>query len=63
MRWCFPKGDDDVRLVYCFGTLSGEWLDGTSFEGIRFIDRFEVVGDKISRQDVWNDMGEVKAQA
>ena len=68
VRKCYDGFDamqssDDVRLVYCFGTLSGEWLDGTSFEGIRFIDRFEVVGDKIGRQDVWNDMGEVKAHA
>jgi len=26
--------------VYCSGTLIGEWLDQTPFEGIRFIDRF-----------------------
>lgn len=48
-------------LVYCRGTLSGEWLDGTPFENIRFIDRFELVEGKISRQDVWNDIAEVKA--
>ncbi len=33
-----------------------------AFEGIRFIDRFEVTAGKITRQDVWNDIAEVKAQ-
>ena len=49
-------------LVYCHGTLAGVWLDGTPFEGIRFIDRFEVEGGKITKQDVWNDIAEVKAK-
>ena len=47
-------------LVYCFGTLHGEWPDGTPFQGIRFIDRFELSGGRIVRQDVWNDMGEAR---
>ncbi len=47
-------------LVYCFGTLAGEWPDGTAFQGIRFIDRFELSGGLITRQDVWNDMGEAR---
>jgi len=51
---------DDGPIVYCFGSLSGEWLDGTAFESIRFIDRFETSGGKLTRQDVWNDMGEAK---
>ncbi|MDP4990545.1 MAG: tautomerase family protein [Marivita lacus] len=51
-----------VALVYARGTLYGEWMDGTPFEGIRFIDRFEISGGKITRQDVWNDMAEVRAQ-
>ncbi|MCW5773700.1 MAG: DUF4440 domain-containing protein, partial [Rhodospirillaceae bacterium] len=25
--------------VYCYGTLYGEWPDGTPFDSIRFIDR------------------------
>ena len=53
----------DAALVYCRGTLSGEWPDGTAFDGIRFIDRFEVTGGKITKQDVWNDIAEAKAQA
>ncbi|MGB1034547.1 MAG: 4-oxalocrotonate tautomerase, partial [Primorskyibacter sp.] len=47
--------------VYCRGTLSGEWPDGTAFDAIRFIDRFEIVGDKITKQDVWNDIAETRA--
>lgn len=49
-------------LCYCFGTLHGEWPDGTPFAGIRFIDRFELSGGRILRQDVWNDMGEARAR-
>lgn len=49
-----------VAVVYARGTLYGEWIDGSSFDGIRFIDRFEIAGGKIVRQDVWNDMGEVR---
>lgn len=48
-------------VVYARGTLFGQWPDGAAFDGIRFIDRFELVGGKITRQDVWNDMGEVRA--
>ena len=47
---------DHGAIVYCFGTLYGHWLDGSAFEGIRFIDRFEVTEGLISRQDVWNDL-------
>lgn len=54
------QGAGDAAIVYCRGTLSGEWPDGTAFEGIRFIDRFEVTGGKITRQDVWNDIAEVR---
>lgn len=57
------QSDGDAALVYCRGTLAGEWPDGTPFAGIRFIDRFELTGGKITRQDVWNDIAETKAQA
>ncbi|MGB3247439.1 MAG: nuclear transport factor 2 family protein [Sulfitobacter sp.] len=50
-----------AAVVHCHGTLNGEWPDGTAFAGIRFIDRFEIAGGKITRQDVWNDIAEVKA--
>jgi hypothetical protein len=45
-------------VVYCFGTLYGEWLDGSAFEGIRFIDRFAVRGGRLADHKVWNDLGE-----
>ena len=52
---CFGEGG---MIVYCFGTLSGEWPDGTPFFGKRFIDRFEVDGGKLTGQLVWNDLAE-----
>jgi hypothetical protein len=48
----------DITIVYCFGTLFGIWLDGSAFEGIRFIDRFEIRDGLFIRQDVWNDLAE-----
>lgn len=54
-----PSGD---VVVYCLGTLYGEWLDGTPFADIRYIDRFTVTGGKLIRQQVWNDMAEVRSQ-
>jgi 4-oxalocrotonate tautomerase family enzyme len=51
---------DGCAVVYTRGTLRGEWPDGTPFSGIRCIDRFEVTGGKITRQDVWNDIAEVR---
>lgn len=51
-------GGDGVA-VYAFGTLEGEWEDGTAFSGIRFLDRFTVKDGRIVDQRVWNDMGEV----
>jgi hypothetical protein len=50
------SGPNGTAVVYCSGTLSGQWLDHTPFEGIRFIDRFELRAGLIHRQSVWNDM-------
>ncbi|MEZ5729069.1 MAG: nuclear transport factor 2 family protein [Burkholderiaceae bacterium] len=47
-------------IVYCYGTLFGRWLDGTDFEGIRFIDRFAIQGGRITDQQVWNDTAYVR---
>ena len=52
----------DGAVVYVSGTLSGVFHNGDTFEGIRFIDRFEVVDGKIERQDVWNDLGAMLAE-
>lgn len=51
---------DEGPVVYCSGTLNGEWPDGTPFEGIRFIDRFQFSDGLIVCQDVWNDIAEVR---
>lgn len=56
------QGSGEAAIVYCRGTLSGEWPDGTPFDGIRFVDRFEVKEDRITRQDVWNDIAEMRAK-
>ncbi len=56
---CFDEIPIDTgAIVYCFGTLSGAMPDGTRFNGIRFIDRFVVSGDKLIDQQVWNDLAE-----
>ncbi|MFN4310404.1 MAG: DUF4440 domain-containing protein [Ferrovibrio sp.] len=46
----------DHAVVYCHGTLKGEWPDGAPFSGIRFIDRFTVRGGLLVDQMVWNDL-------
>lgn len=58
----WPRFDEswqgDRTVVYCVGKLNGVWLDGTTFSDIRFIDRFEIIDNKLARQDVWNDLSE-----
>lgn len=48
--------DADTTVVFCHGTLAGEWPDGEGFKGVRFIDRFELEQGRLVRQDVWNDL-------
>ena len=50
----------DMTVVFCSGTLQGRWLDGSAFEAIRFIDRFELAQGRILRQEVWNDLAEAR---
>ena len=45
-------------VVYNTGWLYGEWLDGTPFEGNRYVDRYVVKRGKIVRMEVWNDSAE-----
>ena len=59
---CDESWQSDKTVVYCRGMLNGIWLDGSEFKDIRFIDRFEVVKGKLQRQDVWNDLAEIRAQ-
>jgi len=51
---------DAGDVVYAWGTLAGEWPDGTPFAGIRFIDRTVVRDGKLVSQEVWNDLGEAR---
>jgi len=53
---------DDGTAVTCFGSLRGEWPDGTTFDDIRFVDWFLVEAGTIKRQRVWNDLAEVAAK-
>ncbi|MFK7954788.1 MAG: hypothetical protein AB8B96_01740 [Lysobacterales bacterium] len=58
---CFDAlADDGAIIVYCWGTLSGEWLDGVPFSDIRFIDRFVVRDSRFESQKVWNDIADVQ---
>lgn len=53
----------DGRIgVLISGTLYGEWTDGEAYDGIRFVDWFELEDGLIVRQDVWNDTAERIAQ-
>ncbi len=50
--------DTETTVVYCRGTLSGAWPDGSLFRDVRFIDRFEVRNGLLTDQQVWNDLAE-----
>lgn len=54
---------DGTAIVYVLGSLYGQWPDGAAFSGIRFVDRFEIAGGLIRRQEVWNDSGETRLSA
>lgn len=53
---CVDHGDHQV--VYSNGTLYGEWPDGRTFSGNRYLDRYEIRNGKITHMDVWNDSAE-----
>ena len=58
---CFDAlADGGAVVVYCCGTLSGVWPEGTAFSGIRFIDRFVVRDGRLEDQQVWNDLAEAR---
>lgn len=50
--------EGDTTIVYALGRLSGEALDGTAFDSVRFIDRFELRRGRITDHMVWNDLAE-----
>jgi len=51
-------GTPAETTVYQTGHLYGEWLDGTPFEGNRYVDRYVVKNGKITHMEVWNDSAE-----
>jgi hypothetical protein len=51
-------GGEEETIVYQTGTLYGEWPDGTTFEGNRYVDRYVVRRGKIVKMEVWNDSAE-----
>lgn len=61
-RFDEAPGANGETIVYCLGSLYGEWPDGRAFEGIRFIDRFTLRGGKFIDQLVWNDIAEIQAR-
>ena len=50
--------DGDRTIVYVFGTLEGEDVEGQAFASVRFIDRFVLVDGLIRSHMVWNDLAE-----
>ena len=51
-------GTPDETIVYSYGSLYGEWPDGTPFEGNRYVDRYVVSHGLITQMEVWNDSAE-----
>lgn len=60
VRKTFERIDGAGDVVWVSGMLAGTWLDGRTFDQIRYVDRFELKDGLILRQDVWNDMGEYR---
>ena len=51
---------DGTAVVYSLGYMSGIWLDGTEFDRVRYVDRFELRNGLIQKMDVWSDMAEFR---
>ena len=54
--WDVVGKDDGSWVVVSAGTLFGENRQGARFEGVRYVDRITYRGDRIIRQEVWNDL-------
>ena len=48
----------DRTVVYAQGRVDGVFADGTAFEDVRYIDRFEIDGGLIVSKEVWSDMAD-----
>jgi limonene-1,2-epoxide hydrolase len=47
-------------VVYSMGSMAGDWNNGATYSGVRYIDRFEVVDGKITDMNVYSDMAEFR---
>ena len=54
--WDVAGKEDGTSVVVSAGTLFGENIHGSRFAGIRYLDRITYRGDRIIRQEVWNDL-------
>lgn len=50
----------DGGVVFAMGSMAGEWLNGQTYTGIRYVDRFEIKNGKIVDMNVWSDMSEFR---
>lgn len=50
-------------VVYAIGTMAGEWNDGSTFAGLRYIDRFEIAGGRIGDMQVYSDLSEFRPKS
>ena len=50
-------------VVYVYGSMAGQWLNGSSFDGVRYVDRFAIRDNRIVRLEVWSDMAEFRPPA
>ena len=47
-------------VVFAMGSMAREWLNGETYAGVRYIDRFEIKDGKIVDMNVWSDMSEFR---
>lgn len=45
-------------VVYAHGVMNGRWLDGSSFAGLRYVDRFLIVEGQVLELQILNELGE-----
>jgi hypothetical protein len=45
-------------VVYVHGAMAGRWLDGSSFQGLRYVDRFVIRDRRIVELSVLNELAE-----
>lgn len=46
-------------VVYAQGTVAGVFANGTAFDNVRYIDRFEIRDGLIVSKEVWSDMADL----